>query len=382
MRLNAIIAEFNPLHQGHVYLMDQAKAQGDLLVILMSGNFSQRGEPTIQDKFTRARQAILAGADLVLTLPVPFAASAARDFARGAIHILSQLPQLAGIYCGGEEIHPDLFYRASYYLKNDHLLAKDLASFLKTGYSYSQSLRLALEKIDPRLGQVFQPNLILALEYYRALEEKKKEDLLRVLPRLDQVQGRPLPSASQIRQNLKGGFSSQAYFPQDPLWSEDLLKERLFSFYRRWALEGFDQLDLYRGYEEGLENRLLKALKETRTGPDFFKAVSSKRYSIPRLSRLLLHHELGIKRDLIDGALKEEGLGLQVLGLSPRGAQYLKGLRGKEDIRFLTKFSQKKALPPFQEALLDLEAKASDLYSLLRGEVLSSDYTQTPYIKP
>ena len=104
MKICAVICEFNPFHNGHKYLIEKAKRQSDCDAVLciMSGNFTQRGEVCIFDKYTRARHAIAGGADCVIQLPAPFAVAPAEIFAKGAIKILSSIPDVTEIAFGCE----------------------------------------------------------------------------------------------------------------------------------------------------------------------------------------------------------------------------------------------------------------------------------------
>lgn len=375
MRISAIVAEFNPLHEGHVHLLEEVKRAGDPVLVLMSGNFVQRGTPACQDKWTRARQAVEAGADLVLTLPVAFATSPAHDFARGAMGVLTRLPGLGAIYCGGEEVEEGLFKRASNLLRDETSIQEDLRAFLEAGQAYPTALRLALEEVEPALGQVFRPNLILALEYYRALEEVGKEGLLRVLPRLEEKEGKALPSASEIR---KG--QGQAYFDEE-ICLDPLLEDRLYGLLRRRGLDGLSGLSAFTGYEEGLENRLLEGLREEASLEGFYRRVGTRRYSRPRISRLLLQYELGLDKERVKALQEAPHLALQVLAMSSSGRAYLSGLRDREDISLVTKFSKKDDLPPSGRQALEEEARASDLYSLLRDETLGADCRARPYVQ-
>jgi len=125
MKICAVICEYNPFHNGHAYQLSEAKkrSQADAVLCIMSGNFVQRGESAIVDKFTRAKHAVLGGADAVIELPTIFATSNAELFAKGAISILSSIPDVTTLCFGAETASTEAFLQtakliAIYMLKN------------------------------------------------------------------------------------------------------------------------------------------------------------------------------------------------------------------------------------------------------------------------
>ena len=171
MKICAIICEYNPFHNGHLYQIQEAKrlSGADAILCIMSGNFVQRGEAAILDKFTRAKHAVLAGADVVVELPTPFAISNAELFAKGAISILSKIPSVTTLCFGAENASKTAFTLAARYLNDEPKeISEKIKSYASEGMSYAKARAKAWVGFLP-LDLLCSPNNILALEYTRAI---------------------------------------------------------------------------------------------------------------------------------------------------------------------------------------------------------------------
>ena len=185
MKTIGIIAEFNPFHKGHEYFINEAKrlSGADSVVIVMSGDYVQRGEPAVWDKFTRAKHALLGGADLVLELPCVYATGSARDFAYGAVSILNKLNVIDELWFGSEAGDTAVFDMLSDVLSNEpEGYSEALKSKLRSGFSFPKARCEALISYvfstvrQPSVTEDFlrsflnSPNNILGLEYCIALK--------------------------------------------------------------------------------------------------------------------------------------------------------------------------------------------------------------------
>ena len=142
MKICAIICEYNPFHNGHLYQLMEAKRQSgaDAILCIMSGNFVQRGEAATMDKFTRAKHAVLAGADAVIELPTVFACSNAELFAKGALSILSSIPAVSTLCFGAETADKAAFLLAARYLNNEPKeVSEKIKELISTGVSYAKA---------------------------------------------------------------------------------------------------------------------------------------------------------------------------------------------------------------------------------------------------
>ena len=211
-----IVAEYNPLHNGHIYHLEQAKKEtgADFCVIAMSGNFVQRGEPACADKFTRAEWALRAGADLIVEIPQCLAVASAERFAEGAVKLLAETGVVTDIAFGVETDNLDGLYRIADILDREPpAFRTNLAYHLKQGKSYPRAQFDALSDLNIPRGDVAlltQPNNILAVEYIKAI--RRFAPHIRAVPILRQGNGYndaeltgPLSSATAIRQALREG---------------------------------------------------------------------------------------------------------------------------------------------------------------------------------
>ena len=210
MKILAIICELNPFHNGHKYLIEKAKEMtgcGAVLCI-MSGNFTQRGDMCIADKYARAKHAIFGGADLVIQLPSPFAVAPAEIFAKGAIKILSAIPEVTTLAFGCESGNKQDFINSAKLLIGENEKFKSvLNEKLATGESYVKSYSCAFEACAGKKDLLSKPNNILALEYTKAILRTNANMNILPIKRIgadynDGELKENFSSASAIRKNL------------------------------------------------------------------------------------------------------------------------------------------------------------------------------------
>ncbi|MDE5666783.1 MAG: nucleotidyltransferase family protein, partial [Clostridia bacterium] len=183
MKICAIICEFNPFHNGHKYILDKARELSgcDALICIMSGSFTQRGDICIADKYTRARHAVDGGADCVLELPTAFSVAPAEIFAKGAVKILSSVPEIDTLAFGCESGFEADFLSAAKILSDESGKFKEaLNKSLDAGESYAKSYAAAFEVAGGAEGFLSTPNNILGVEYAKAVLGSKKN--IRLLP--------------------------------------------------------------------------------------------------------------------------------------------------------------------------------------------------------
>ncbi|MGL5084152.1 MAG: tRNA(Met) cytidine acetate ligase, partial [Clostridium sp.] len=175
MNITGIITEYNPFHNGHLYHLDSAKSRtsSDGIICIMSGNFMQRGEAAMVDKFERTKMAIENGVDLVLELPTFYALSSAEQFAKGSVSILNSLGVVNNIFFGSECGNVDDLIKIAKVLVHEPLEFKEeLKINLDKGLTFAKSREISLVKLlkDENLSQILQnSNNILGIEYIKAL---------------------------------------------------------------------------------------------------------------------------------------------------------------------------------------------------------------------
>ena len=303
MKICGIICEFNPFHNGHEYILKEArKLSGcDAVVCIMSGNFTQRGDICIVEKHTRAKHAVLGGADCVIELPVAFSVSPAEIFASGAVKILSSIPELDTLAFGCESGNERDFLSAAELLTNE---SEDFKTYLRNkldeGESYIKSYAFAFEKIGGKAELLSKPNNTLGVEYTKAVLRTGKSIKLLPVKRLgadynDGTVKQNFSSASAIRMNLtspliKDNVPPFTYndlydFTAEQAKYEDCLKLIL----SRTSAE--DLTKVY-GCNDGLENTLktLQALPSKQ----IISNATSKRFTSSRIKRILCANFLNL----------------------------------------------------------------------------------------
>lgn len=315
MKICAIICELNPLHNGHKYLFDRARAISgcDKLLLIMSGSFSQRGEMCILDKYTRAEHAILSGADAVIELPSPFAVSPAEIFSKGAIKILSSIPQVDTLAFGCENNDKDSLLKYSKILIDESDKFKIyLRSALDSGQSYISALNYAFANSCGDNEFLTKPNNILALEYTKSiLLSKSKIDILpikRIGNGYNQVEiAESYSSASGIRNNLNSPLIEKNV----PSFVFDDLKKVKFDRVRLDLLTRYALLNASKetladqfGCSEGLENKLKASVYNNLD--EIIESCTSKRYSASRINRILTANLLNLSKSSTERFLNSE----------------------------------------------------------------------------
>jgi predicted nucleotidyltransferase len=319
MNICGIIAEYNPIHNGHRYHLQKSRAKTDCdyTVCLMSGSFMQRGEPTILDKWHRAKAAVLCGADLVLELPTYFATSSAENFAYGAVKIFDQL----GIDClsfGSEIDDLDVLKKIAKILVREPLrYKKHLKTSLLQGLSFPAARNAALlsyfsdKNIQDSLNG---SNSILAIEYLKALIKLKSDITPFIVKRTgkaynDEKIAANLSSATAIRKHIfdigfddtvSSNLPKDAFSTFESLIADGFTPTKKSDFFEQiiYAIRKYSKSELTEISEitEGLENKIKKAAEVSKTYDELISNIKSKRFTLTRIQRILINILLGIKK--------------------------------------------------------------------------------------
>lgn len=387
MKTLGIITEYNPFHLGHQYMIEDAKKKScaDRVVVVMSGSFVQRGEPAFFDKWTRAKAALENGADMVLELPVLFAAANAETFARAAVRILEDTG-IVDVLCFGSE-SGDLasLQEAAKLMSNE---TEEFRSLLKAnldeGISYPLARSKALETISNINCEILtQPNHILALEYLKALERYHSRMIPMTIKREGADYHNPslhakFASASAIRKGFLADQLAEAYaqVPENcyAVYSKALSLGTAPVLWKNYAdalnykLRTLSAEDLRQIFEvtEGLENRILRAVDTCYEIEDLIEFIKSKRYTRTKIQRILLHILLDIKAAEVSYFMEKSHMPyIRVLGFCKENADILGDLTMSAKCPVLTNL--KKAPEILDEDglhLLALEKTATNLYTM------------------
>ncbi len=311
MKVTGIIAEYNPFHNGHKYQIDTLRSEGsDYIIAVMSGDFTQRGEPAITDKYARAAMAIAGGVDLVLELPVCYATSDARRFAEGGVSLLDSLGVVNELAFGVEEGSEDTVLKLSEFLTDPPALYDDtLDRFLKQGYSYPLARAGALELFFDKsaLSCLDGPNTILGIEYCKAL----RKNLSNIVPKAVTRKGSDyseteldidgMSSASAIRLLLKEAFAEHILLKHMPESSVEILAESKFMFqndfsaYLHYKLLNENDLSIYMDVTGSFAGRVASNIGRFTDFDSFIDVLKSKNITRTSVNRLLTHIMLDLR---------------------------------------------------------------------------------------
>lgn len=379
MKIASIIAEYNPFHNGHAYQIQKIKNEySDYIVVIMSGNFVQRGEPAIINKFERAKIAVNNGASLVLELPLIYSTSNAEIFAHGSINILNSMGIVHRLYFGCED--------NSIILKNllkkikENLDDFKIKKFLDEGNSFIKSRELAMDFLSQEEKEILKkPNNILALEYIKSLEKLNSRINPCSIERKninhnDDFSIGKFASASYIRSLCYNKEDVSNFIPHYELKPENNL-ENYFEIFKYKIISEEINFKNYFDYEVGLENRILENL-DSKNFEELIEKVHSKRHSKSRIKRLMLEILLDIKKDEIKKSFEEPYT--RVLACDERGIEIFKKSKNKNKIYSFKSFYDKSN--GIIKKMLEKEILASNIYNIKNGKI-NTDFTTEVYKK-
>ena len=361
MKAVGMVVEYNPFHNGHRYHLQQAKkiSGADVTVAVMSGNFTQRGEPTIVDKWSRARAAVMNGVDLVIELPLFYAVQPAHRFAGGALSLLNALG-VDSIVFGSE--HPEWdFARLE---KAEEAFNQE--SFNKYNATYATQFN---QQLKEQTGiTLINPNDILAFAYTKAKINQDHHFELLPIKRQgsnyhdQQIKGK-IASASAIRQAIseKGDYwqvvpqvmgDALATIKSIPSWTD------LYPLLRNQLIQApISTLQSTYLMAEGLEYRMKEAAQRSLDFNSFMKFTKTKRYTYAHLLRVYLYTILQITQEEVAEHSKHPYL--HVLAFNKQGREYLHEVKKQLDLPLITKVDQE-----MRDQLLNLDYRAGKLYQL------------------
>lgn len=376
MKICACIAEYNPFHLGHLkhieYIKNQLKAEK--VIVIMSGNFTQRGGAAILDKFTRAKHAIIAGADAVVELPTVFAIGNAEVFAKGAINIINSLGVVDGICFGVESGTKDEYIALSQALNDE---SKEFKRVLKEKLDSGISLAKAKFETVKALNEdkfnaelISSPNNILAIEYVKAILKSKKHIEIYPMHREgdhnDKTLKKKITSATSIRETLKE-TSKKKVKKNVPKFVYEDLKEYPVIFEKLTMAKVLssttEQLKNLPDCTEGLENRIKAFSKDNHTVEELIQKVCTKRYTSSRIRRILTANLLGITKELTDDCLNEK-LYAKILAVNSESKDLISLLSSNASVPILTRKSDTALLKKTALKCFEVDVLANDLYSL------------------
>ncbi len=390
MKVYGIISEYNPFHNGHIYQIEQTKKETGAthIVAIMSGNFVQRGEPALLDKFKRAQIAVRNGVDLVIEMPVRYSLANAEMFARSGIMMLGALRCVEGISFGAECGDLAQLQKCADAVR-ELSTPENLRPLISKGMNYPQAIQqLVAYHHGPMVSDLLSsPNNILAVEYLKSLSLLNLGDKIKpfVVQRTgaghdSEEHSDTIASGEMLRRMIDDGEDISAFVPQD---TADAVAEYDEKDMLCW-FENFERILLYRlrvmspqdlfttpDIDQGLGNRIFAAAREAESLEDLLSKIKTKAYPMARIKRALFNALLGIKGD----DLKIPPLFGRILALNDKGAEILRLAGSLPENAFPVPFSsslrdfmpkEKTEDPRIQRNMrfVSMTAVSSDIYSL------------------
>lgn len=405
MKVVGLITEYNPFHNGHLYHIEEAKrlTGADYAVIVMSGDFVQRGEPAIIDKYNRTKMGLMNGGDLILELPSIFACGSAEYFASAGVALLDKLNVIDYLCFGSECGDVDLLYHISEILATETAeFKKYLSGYLKEGMTfplarskalvayYSVQLNSSDDFIRTVETVISSPNNILGIEYMKALIKRKSNIKPITISRIsagyhdkrlsttvtDVLYQKNISSASSIRKALLSKVSFESFSTQVPKSVLDILianycvnfpvTENDFSGLLHYKLLMSNSLSLleYADVSPALADRIMNYLPDYKSFSSFCELIKTKNMTSTRISRVLLHILLEIKKTQVDYSCREDFVQYaRILGFKKKSTSLLSEIKKNSGIPLIAKLTQAKSiLSPSDLEILNLDIKSSEIY--------------------
>lgn len=371
MKTVGIICEYNPFHNGHIYHINKIKKmfKDCLIVLILSGDFTQRGEVSLIDKWKKTFIS-LNYVDLVIELPFVFASQGADIFAYGACDILKKLNVDYLVF--GSECNDIEKLKRLCTIQDTLEYNKIVKTYLNKGLNYPTSLAKALYDLS---GETINtPNDLLGMCYIRNLKNShiKCISIKRTNDYLDKNASGTISSATSIRNLLKEKKDISKYVPSKSLKYLnnvkfiddyfDLIKYKIIS----------EDISKYQTIDEGIENRFKKVINEVNTVDELISKVKSKRYTYNKIKRSLIHILLSFTKKEANNYNKIEYI--RVLGFNKKGREYLNKIKKKCKYPIITNYKK-------DYKMLKLEKRISDIYNLKKKDDNLAEHQHMPIIR-
>ena len=425
MNITGLIVEYNPFHNGHIYHLQKSleKTNADASIAVMSGNFIQRGEPALFDKFSRAKAAVESGVDLVVELPSIYSSQSAELFAKGSVALLNSLGCVNSICFGSEEGNINALYLiASILCLEPQEFKEKLSSYLGEGMLFPTARNKALfdyinspdfsfgdnfngiDLSEERLNDILSSsNNILGIEYIKQLISLKSDIKPFTIGRIhseynsEEISGN-INSATAVRKKLYEIISSKENNSSD---IDELIKsiqtstditnsipestlnmitsniekgflpmypEYFFETLISTIIRDKKNLESYFDISEGIENKIFKAALVAKNYDELLNLVKSKRYTMTRIKRCLNNILLGITKDDMELA---KGINtipyVRILAFNSKGREIIREIKKSSEIKIINKFSEVEHFMDDKnfKFLIENDIKCTDIYNTI-----------------
>ena len=384
MDIVGIICEYNPFHNGHIYHLNKVKEifPDSVIILVMSGNFTERGIPSIINKWDKTEIALKYGIDLVIELPFVFATQSADIFAKGAIQLLNAL-NCQYLVFGSENNNIEELKELANLVINNHNYDIKVKKYLNLGNNYPTSLNMALHDLTNK--DIKLPNDLLGFSYVKEIIKQNANIKPVTIQRTNNYHDLDfnndnISSASSIRDVfLKNGD----WYKQVPNETVEVMKDSKFLLenyfpFLKYKIIACDDLSIYQTVDEGIENKLKKEVLISTSYSDFINRVKTKRYTYNKISRMLLHILCEFTKEKAKNMKDIEYI--RILGFNKKGQKYLNSIKKECIYPIVTNFSKRKS------KMLDYEITITSIYASILNEIdkvkiIEEEYKNKPKMK-
>lgn len=377
MKIIGLIAEYNPLHLGHIYQIQKIKElyPKSIIILITNSTFTQRGEVSIINKWDKTKVSLNNNIDLIVELPFAYATQSADIFAKGALEILNNL-KIDTLVFGSESNNIEKLTNIVDTQLNNPNYNKLVKKYLDTGINYPTAMSKTLKDI---LGYtITEPNDLLGISYIKEIKRNNYKITPVSIKRTNNYHSNIVESniinASLLRKMYNNNDPITNYIPKNvELYLYKNLTTNSYFPYLKYKIITTKDLSIYQTVDEGIENRIKKAILISNTWDELAKNIKTKRYTYNKINRMLIH--------ILTNFTKEEATNLKIdyiriLGFNQKGKKYLNQIKKELSIPLITNYK------PNKSKLLDLELRVTSIYELPTNTNLTEqEYKQNPIIK-
>lgn len=372
MNIIGLITEYNPFHNGHKYQIDKIKEMypDSIIITVTSSHFTQRGEISLVDKWTKTKISLSMGVDMVIELPFIFSTQSADTFAHASIKLLNEL-KIDTLVFGSESNDIELFKSLASVQLNNKDFNTHVQTFLDKGDNYPTALSNALKELNN--DTVIKPNDLLAVSYTKEILLQNPNINLVSIKRTndyhDTTSNEEIVSASNIRSKLINNEDVSKLVPSITYeYIKDIKpnNDKLFELLK-YKIISENDLEKYLTVDEGIENRLFNNILESNSLEEFISKIKTKRYTYNKLNRMFIHILVGLTKKEKESYNSPSYI--RILGMNKKGQEYLSSIKKDINLPILSKWEK-------DNQNIGLEFKATCIYSLLvnKPELIEQEY--------
>ena len=377
MHIIGLIAEYNPLHLGHIYQINKIKElyPNSIIILVTNSTFTQRGEVSILNKWNKTKLCLDNKIDLIFELPFVYATQSADLFAKGALEILNHL-QIDTLVFGSESNDINMLYNIANTQINNPNYNKYIKEYLAKGLNYPTAISKTLEKLINQSTN--NPNDLLAISYIKEIIRNNYKINFVSIKRTNNYHSTKIESnivnASLLRKLYLNSTSIDKYLPPNTTnYLYPNLSNNNYFTYLKYKIISTDNLSIYQTVDEGIDSRIKKAIKISNNWEELIQNIKTKRYTYNKINRMLIH--------ILTSLTKEECQNIKIdylrlLGFTPTGQKYLNKIKKDITIPIITTYKKNIS------KLLDIELRATSIYNLeTKDNLEKQEYTHKPIIK-